>query len=276
MYNSETSFIRHLILPYCIGKGCDIGAAGDRIKKENCHYIGDPQGYAHCGNDPIDIPCRINMEAPHRTIPIADQTYDYVYSSHLIEDFWPTEPILKEHIRILKNGGNLILAFPDQAKYLQYCSANKTMPNGNHRVDQMGLNYMLGELKTLLYDGIKAEVLFTSNCDVTYNVIVVAKIDRTHVSLTTKMVGKFNMFCQESATKNSIWEFTGDGRAIQDGKQMGQWRVADGKFIIKYRETLYNSAVLEFVGNTLVGINQHKNGAVFNWVLEPQMLSPKK
>ena len=172
MYNSETSIVRHLVLPYCIGYGCDIAAAGDKIVKENCDFIGDPNGYANCGNDPINIPCHINMENPLNSIPVENNKYDYVYSSHLIEDFSPTLPILEEHARILKENGNLILVFPDQAVYEEHCKRNNSIPNGSHKIKEISLTYMLNQIKKSTHS---YEILFTSDCEISYNVIIVAK-----------------------------------------------------------------------------------------------------
>ena len=126
MYSSATSKVRKIVLPYCIGNGCDIGFGGDKIKKENCDGIDLPQPYAFVGKDKVDIPCDvINNE-----IPVEDNTYDYVYSSHLIEDFTDTVDALNKFIRILKNDGNLLLVFPDQEKYEAYCF-KKGVEDGN-------------------------------------------------------------------------------------------------------------------------------------------------
>ncbi|RWZ90731.1 MAG: hypothetical protein EO766_00795 [Hydrotalea sp. AMD] len=32
-YPSETAKVRNWVLPYCVGKGCDIGFGGDKVKK---------------------------------------------------------------------------------------------------------------------------------------------------------------------------------------------------------------------------------------------------
>ena len=39
---SETSKVRHWVLPYCTGKGCDVGFGGDKIMKVNCDGIDFP------------------------------------------------------------------------------------------------------------------------------------------------------------------------------------------------------------------------------------------
>ena len=144
-YRSETSKVRKLVIPYCIGKGCDIGFGGDKIKIDNCDGIDFPSPYTNVGKDKVDIPCDvINNE-----IPVLDNTYDYVYTSHLIEDFVDTKNGLEKFIRILKDGGNLILVFPDQIKYENICKKNGSYLNPYHIYKEMGYEFMILKLKVI-------------------------------------------------------------------------------------------------------------------------------
>jgi ubiquinone/menaquinone biosynthesis C-methylase UbiE len=172
MYRSETSKVRHLVLPYCVGKGCDIGFGGDKVKKNNCDGIDYAKPYAYTGNDKVDIACDV-MNEP---IPVSDNTYDYVYTSHLIEDFVDTKAALVEFIRILKNEGTLILVFPDQKVYEDHCIKTGQPLNTHHIHKTMGLVFMrnkLSEIKTISY-----QVLMESNLVIDYNVILALKISK--------------------------------------------------------------------------------------------------
>lgn len=169
-YTSETSKVRHLILKYCNGYGCDVGFGGTKVKKDAIG-IDLPVPYAKTGKDKVDIPCDL-ISGP---IPVAHNAYDYVYSSHLIEDFEDTTSILKEFIRILKPGGNLILVFPDQFQYHMHCLIRKEPPNPHHIHGGMGLFFMRRAISKLPMS-IKYKILFESNCEIGYNVIVVLKI----------------------------------------------------------------------------------------------------
>jgi ubiquinone/menaquinone biosynthesis C-methylase UbiE len=169
-YPSETSKVRHLVLGYCVGEGCDIGFGGDKIKKEHCHGIDFPQPYAHTGKDKVDIACDVIKE----DIPVPDNTYDYVYTSHLIEDFPDTRAALRKFIRILKPGGTLILVFPDQPKYEAHCKKTGQPLNMYHVHADMGLDYMLRALDGL--EGIRYKILYSSNLEIDYNVILVVQI----------------------------------------------------------------------------------------------------
>jgi SAM-dependent methyltransferase len=171
-YPSETSKVRHLVIAYCEGHGCDVGFGGDKIKKTDCVGIDYAQPYAYTGKDNVDVACDVINDP----IPVAGDTFDYVYTSHLIEDFVDTRGGLEKFIRILKNGGRLILVFPDQRKYEAHCLRTGQTLNTHHVHQEMGLEFMykrLGELPGITYT-----TLFESNCDIDYNVVIVLKIDK--------------------------------------------------------------------------------------------------
>jgi ubiquinone/menaquinone biosynthesis C-methylase UbiE len=169
-YTSETSKVRHLVIDYCIGKGCDIGFGGDKIMKVDCDGIDYAKPYAYTGEDKVDIACDLFKEK----IPVADNTYDYVYSSHLIEDFPDTKTVLEDFIRILKSGGNLILVFPDQPVYAAHCIKTGQPINPHHVHADMGLKYMTDRLNEI--KGIRVEHLFSSDCEIDYNVVMVCRV----------------------------------------------------------------------------------------------------
>jgi SAM-dependent methyltransferase len=172
-YSSETSKVRPLLISYCKGKGCDIGFGGDKIKKQDCVGIDYQKPYAYTGNDKVDIACDVMNEK----IPVDDNTFDYVYTSHLIEDFIDTKYALEEFIRILKSGGHLILVFPDQKVYEEYCLRTGQSLNVHHVHREMGMEYMLAKLNSVA--GIKSELIFSSNCEIDYNVLLVLKIHKS-------------------------------------------------------------------------------------------------
>ena len=170
--SSETAKVRHLVLEFCQGYGCDIGFGGDKVKKEDCIGIDYAQPYTTTGKDPVDIACDVMNEK----IPVPDDTFDYVYSSHMIEDVKDTGSVLQEFIRILKPGGNLILVFPDQPKYEKYCRRRGQPLNMCHVHADMGLAFMQQRLKEIA--GIRHTTLKESNCDIDYNVVMALKIDK--------------------------------------------------------------------------------------------------
>lgn len=165
---SETSKVRHLVLKYCVGLGCDIGHGGDKIKP-SAVGIDLPTPYTCVGRHLNDFPWDI-ATGP---IPIPNNYFDYVYSSHLIEDFEDTGKILMEFARILKTNGNLILVFPNQMIYEGYCCIRNRSPNPHHAHKTMGFDFMMDAISVL---PMKWEVLYISDCEIDYNVILVLKI----------------------------------------------------------------------------------------------------
>ena len=111
MYPSETSQWRHLVVQYCQGNGLDLGAAGDPIVP-SAISIDLPLPYAQCGTAPI------HWRGDARDLYwLADNCLDYLYSSHLLEDFLDWTPVLKEWRRVVKPGGYVVLLIPDKDLY---------------------------------------------------------------------------------------------------------------------------------------------------------------
>lgn len=113
---SETSGVRTLLSPYCVGDGLDIGFGGDPIVPwAICFDL--PKPYNLVGNSPQ------HLHGDAHSLPFKDRTLDWVYSSHLIEDFVYDEQVtlLNEWVRVLKPTGVLILCAPNQQKYFECC-----------------------------------------------------------------------------------------------------------------------------------------------------------
>lgn len=116
---------------FCLGNGVDIGSQ----------------------NDPV-VPWAISLDLPHdayatytsglapenslqwrgdgRDLPFKDGVCDFVYSSHLIEDFLDWEPLLKEWTRVLKPGGYLVILLPDKQLWNEAIAKGQP-PNCAHK-----------------------------------------------------------------------------------------------------------------------------------------------
>jgi hypothetical protein len=111
----ETSAWRFWTLPYCQGCGVDVGAGDDPIT-ERAIRVEWPPGYGReC--HPVE---GANIQEDGRSLRVfADASLDYVYSSHLLEDFpldeWPT--VLVEWMRVVRPGGYLVMLLPDRNKF---------------------------------------------------------------------------------------------------------------------------------------------------------------
>jgi predicted SAM-dependent methyltransferase len=124
---SETSKSRARLAPYCVGCGADLGFGGDPITATAIR-VDYPQPYTNVGHYPVQL----GGDATH-LYWFADGVLDYVYSSHLLEDFEDTKSVLLEWLRVLKPGGRLILFCPDQAAYEKHCTSIGEGTNPHHK-----------------------------------------------------------------------------------------------------------------------------------------------
>lgn len=125
---SETSKARDKLIKYCSGAGVDLGCGHDKICPEAFGFD-LPNPYAKMGEDLIQL----SGDAKNLTI-FKDGVLDYVYSSHLLEDFMETEIIMKEWVRTIRTGGNLILVLPDELVYREFCKNNNIPSNPGHKL----------------------------------------------------------------------------------------------------------------------------------------------
>ena len=144
-YQSETSKHRARLLPYCEGYGIDIGFGGDPITPQAIR-VDLEAPYAYTGDHGVQLggDCR-------NLVWFADGVLDFVYSSHVLEDFdvQQTIPIMKEWSRVLKEGGRLILLQPDQQRYVAYCQKTGHPQNPHHSIDDFSLKYLIDVAKQM-------------------------------------------------------------------------------------------------------------------------------
>lgn len=154
---SETGRYRTVLEEFCVGAGIDIGFGGDPITPAAIRmdlatpYTTVGRGSVQLGGDCRDL------------YWLRDNVLDYVYSSHVLEDFPESEtlPILREWTRVLRPGGRLVLLLPDQQRYLAYCrrtgqiSPDGVAGNPHHAIATFSSRYVdltisgLGSLRKL-------------------------------------------------------------------------------------------------------------------------------
>jgi predicted SAM-dependent methyltransferase len=137
-YQSETGKHRDLVAEYCAGSGLDIGFGGDPVSASAIR-MDLPTPYAQTGDAPVQLggDCR-------DLYWFQDGTLDYVYSSHVLEDFPrdETRRVLAEWARVVRVGGRLVLLLPDQQRYLHYVQRIGSGPNLHHSIDDFSLRYV--------------------------------------------------------------------------------------------------------------------------------------
>lgn len=162
---SETSKIRHHVLKYINAKmsGLDLGFGGDAILPNSIN-VDQEYKYSHVGKDPQHVFCDA------RKLPMfGSNQFDYVYSSHLLEDFLGTKAILKEWLRVIKHGGILALYLPNEMRYREHCRKINEASNQHHQILNMSSEYIINILNELT----GTEVMF--NIEDGYSFLIVAK-----------------------------------------------------------------------------------------------------
>ena len=83
----------------------------------------------NAGNTPENA---IHWQGDALNLPFKDGTLDFVYSSHLLEDFADWRPALREWTRVLKKGGYLVILMPDRERWAEALRRGQP-PNCAHR-----------------------------------------------------------------------------------------------------------------------------------------------
>jgi predicted SAM-dependent methyltransferase len=143
---SETKIARPYLLPYCEGYGADIGFGGDKIRPEAIG-IDLPNPYTRVGDDPVQFGLT-SLELPFR-----NGVLDYIYSSHLLEDFSyrDLKVIITEWVRVLKPGGRLVLFLPNQPVYVEHCRQTGQDYNQAHKEQDFCASTFIANLPRNLY-----------------------------------------------------------------------------------------------------------------------------
>jgi ubiquinone/menaquinone biosynthesis C-methylase UbiE len=139
-----TGNFKEIFRPYVENKmGLDIGFGGRSIINTAIN-IDQPQPYQEGCSDSQ------HLKGDARNLYwFKDACLDYVYSSHLLEDFEDKKPILIEWIRVLKSGGLLILLLPDQKRYVKEAEFLKVGLNHAHKDPNFSINTVKELLKDL-------------------------------------------------------------------------------------------------------------------------------
>ncbi len=151
LFRSETSRYRSVLEKFCVGCGLDIGFGGDPITP-SAIGMDLPMPYTAVGRRPVQLPgdCR-------NLFWLRNDVLDYVYSSHVLEDFPEPETsgVLREWVRVLRPGGKLVLLLPDQQRYLRYCrwtgqiSPDGVVGNAHHAIPTFSIRYVDGKAAEL-------------------------------------------------------------------------------------------------------------------------------
>lgn len=145
-YPSETSKCRARLAPFCTGYGLDLGFGGDPISAAAIR-VDMPQPYTQLGQSPVQLGGDARDLRWFR-----DGTLDFIFSSHLLEDFEDTAEVLREWLRVLRPGGRLVLFCPDEQRFRAYCRATGHPYNPHHKQEHFSLAFVQEVLRGLGQD----------------------------------------------------------------------------------------------------------------------------
>jgi predicted SAM-dependent methyltransferase len=100
----EVDHCRHRLMKYCKGQGLDIGCGISKIRTNAI------------GVDLYHPAADINLDARNLE-QYSSGHFDYIFSSHLLEEIDNTEATLRGWLRVLKNNGTIVLYQVDKDKY---------------------------------------------------------------------------------------------------------------------------------------------------------------
>lgn len=118
--------------------GVELGSGGAPLVPEAVS-IDMARPYTKCGSSGI------NLKGDARRLTwFSDDSLDYLYSSHLFEDFDEGEnlQVLSEWARVIRSGGHIMLLLPDQKRYERHCAMLGSLPNEHHKIPHFSLEYV--------------------------------------------------------------------------------------------------------------------------------------
>ena len=180
---SETKSARPVLSKFCNGIGMDIGFGGTAIVPSAITF---DMSKPYCPS--IENHAQI-LRGDCRSFPyICDNALDYIYSSHLLEDFTYAEliPIIHEWRRILKMNGLLVINCPNQQKFLEHC--RKTGQGINLAHKEPDFSYLTFKTKVIDKTG-NWQIIFLEQEVKPYSwYLVVKKVDKRQPDLSRKLI----------------------------------------------------------------------------------------
>lgn len=129
----ESRKIKYLIPRYTRGRGLEIGCG---TEKAYPHFIGVDNGH-HFGRGAADV-----VSEGDDLSMFADESMDFVFSSHCLEHFEDMEKTLAEWARVIKPGGYLVLYVPSANLYPK-CGEEGANPDHKHDIYPGDIEKML-------------------------------------------------------------------------------------------------------------------------------------
>jgi len=102
---AEVDMCRERLIQWCQGEGLDLGCGASKIKPDVIGIDDCDKRVANILGDITDLS------------RFATGVFDFIFSSHALEDIQDTKSTLTEWLRVIKPGGYLVLYCPDKQYY---------------------------------------------------------------------------------------------------------------------------------------------------------------
>lgn len=131
---TESAKYRELTAPYCVGCGLDIASQGDPVVPWAWSLELPQKAFGEYNGGGAGIPAHgpIQLRGYASDLPVENASLDFVYCSHLLEDYDKWLEILREWVRVLKPGGMLIILVPEKTLWDKAIAAGQP-PNLWHK-----------------------------------------------------------------------------------------------------------------------------------------------
>lgn len=141
-FSSETAKYRHVTAHFCQGAGVDIASQGVPVVPWAISFdLPENDFLQYSAGNPPKGP--IHLRGYADKLPFDSASLDFVYSSHLLEDYVDPIPALREWCRMVRPGGHLVILVPDKELW-NAAIARGQNPNCSHRHE-----YRVGELSEI-------------------------------------------------------------------------------------------------------------------------------
>ena len=132
-YPSEAAKYLCLTLPCLSGNGLDIGSGGWPVTERAIQFeLPSDLFNQYTGGRKPEVP--IEWHGDMKNLPFKDDTLDFIFCSHLLEDFdhqtWPW--ILNEWKRVLKPTGHIVILVPEHERWQYAVQVLGQCPNCSH------------------------------------------------------------------------------------------------------------------------------------------------
>ncbi len=131
IHKTESAKYRQLTEKFCTGCGIDLASKGDPVVPWAWSLdLPEAEFKAYNNNEPAHGPIQLRGDAAK--LPVESDSLDFVFSSHLLEDFLNWDAIIVEWVRVLKKGGKLIILLPDKERWAAALAKGQS-PNCAHK-----------------------------------------------------------------------------------------------------------------------------------------------